>query len=322
VQHTDVFYTDKYEIYEEQFDPLLANDPARRKRKPKSRVVHQSVQQERITGLVDALSGVETGFRTTYQPSRHEEGWLLDSIRNFYEEVLISDVLAQIKGGKEASVYRCAADPSTGVDFLAAKVYRPRQFRNLRNDALYRSGRPILTEGGRAVKATDNRIMRAVGKKSRFGVQVSHTSWLMHEFVAMQRLYEAGGAVPQPLAASDNAILMHYVGDAQLAAPTLNNIRLERDEAADLFDEVMRNIQLMLAHDIIHGDLSAYNILYWSDGITLIDFPQVVNVYGNDQAYNILQRDVQRVCEYFARQGVVSDSVSLTQEMWQDCVES
>ena len=200
------------------------------------------------------------------------------------------------------------------------KVYRPRGFRNLRNDALYRSGRKVLTEGGRAVKTTDHRIMRAIGKKSKFGQQVSHTSWLMHEFVAMQQLYEAGGAVPKPISSSDNAILMHYVGNAQLAAPTLNHVRLERDEAAEIFDEVIRNVRLMLAHDIVHGDLSAYNILYWSDGITLIDFPQVVNVYGNDQAYNILQRDIRRVCEYFERQGIARDPVSLTQALWEEYV--
>jgi len=316
VQHTDAFYTDKYDVYEEAYDPRLAADLARRRRKPKSRVVHQSVQQERITGLVDDLSGVEMGFKTTYQPSRHEEGWLLESIRTFYEETLITDVLSQIKGGKEASVYRCAAGPSADMDFLAAKVYRPRQFRNLRNDARYRSGRKILTEGGRVVKTTDHRIMRAIGKKTKFGQQVSHTSWLMHEFVAMQQLFEAGGAVPKPVSSSDNAILMHYVGDAQLAAPTLNHVRLEREEAEAVFDEVLRNVRLMLAHDMVHGDLSAYNILYWSDGITLIDFPQVVNVYGNDQAFDILLRDLQRVCEYFARQGVARDAVALTQALW------
>lgn len=321
VQHTDAFYTEKYEVYEEAYDPLLASDLARQRRKPRTRVVHQTVHHERITDLVDDLSGAESGFTTTYQPSRHEEGWLLESIRNFYEESLITDVLSQIKGGKEASVYRCTAEPATGEEFLAAKVYRPRQFRNLRNDALYRSGRKVLTEGGRAVKTTDHRIMRAIGKKSKFGQQVSHTSWLMHEFVAMKQLYEAGGAVPKPISSSDNALLMHYVGDARLAAPTLNHVRLGRDEATEVFDDVMRNVRLMLAHDMIHGDLSAYNILYWTDGITLIDFPQVVNVYGNDLAFDILQRDLQRVCEYFARQGVARDPVELTQELWAEYVE-
>ena len=32
-------------------------------------------------------------------------------------------------------------DPATGLEFLAAKIYRPRMFRSLSNDALYRQGR-------------------------------------------------------------------------------------------------------------------------------------------------------------------------------------
>mgnify|MGYP000925870685 CR=1 FL=1 len=59
---------------------------------------------------------------------------------------IITDVLHQVKGGKEATVYCCAAHPSTGVDLIAAKVYRPREFRQLRNDAQYRQGRRILSD--------------------------------------------------------------------------------------------------------------------------------------------------------------------------------
>ena len=66
----------------------------------------------------------------------------------------------------------------------------------------------------------------------------------------------------------------------------------------------MRNIEIMLVNGMIHGDLSAYNILYWEGEITLIDFPQVTDSRVNRQAYLILERDIKRVCEYFAAQGV------------------
>src|SRR4029079_3185499 len=177
------------------------------------------------------------------------------------------DVLGQVKGGKEASVYRCVADPTTGAALLAAKVYRPRMFRNLRNDKVYREGRAILTADGRAVKKTDHRVMHAIGKKTAFGEQVKHTSWVMYEYTTIERLYRAGAAVPQPLAAAENAILMSYYGDERRAAPTLNEVILARDEAAALFQEALRNIELLLQHNLVHGDLSAYNILYWQGRI-------------------------------------------------------
>jgi RIO kinase 1 len=274
-----------------------------------------------VSELADSIV-LEGGFKTTYKPGRHEAGWLLSSLRSFYDESMILDVLGQVKGGKEASVYRCAAHPSVGVPYLAAKVYRPRRFRTMRNDVRYRRGRQILTGDGRPAKTTDHRIMRAIGKKSKFGLQVMHTSWLMHEYAAMERLHQAGAAVPQPIAASENAILMGYYGDEVRGAPTLNEVSLDQDEALLLFQEVQRNIELMLAHDMIHGDLSAYNVLYWQGTIVVIDFPQVIESSSNEDAYAILGRDVKRVCDYFRRQGVKRDPVALLDELWTRYIEN
>jgi RIO kinase 1 len=256
-------------------------------------------------------------FIVTYQPSRHERGWLLDSLRPFYEQDLITDVLSQVKGGKEASVYCCAAHPSVGVPFVAAKVYRPRQFRNLRNDAMYRAGRPVLTAEGREVKPSDTRIMRALGKKTDFGVAVQHTSWLMYEYNTLAMLRQAGADVPKVYASAENAILMEYIGDEDRAAPTLSEVQLTPEQARPLFGNVLRNIELMLRHDRIHGDLSAYNILYWQARAVLIDFPQVTLRASNPNAEFIFTRDVVRVCEYFARQGVeVGDMEERVAALW------
>lgn len=312
---TDYSYPDKYEDYEEQFDPLTTDRQARRKRKPKVNHIPKKSRGQIIDEIAQTTS-LEGGFETTYQPSRFEAGWLLSSLRSFYDQGLISDVLNQVKGGKEANVYRCEADPATGMTWLAAKVYRPRMFRNLRNDKMYREGREILTPDGHPVKKNEYRVMRALGKKTSFGVQVQHTSWLMHEYTALEQLYQAGGAVPQPIGASENTILMGYIGDGQMAAPTLNQIDLEPSEAKPLFQEVLRNIELMLQYDLIHGDLSAYNILYWAGEITLIDFPQVVNGRTNSKARFILQRDIQRICEYFGRQGVQCDAATIMNNLW------
>jgi RIO kinase 1 len=138
----------------------------------------------------------------------------------------------------------------------------------------------------------------------------------MYEYTTLERLYRAGAAVPQPIAASENAILMSYIGDAQMAAPTLNEVTLASNETEPLFQEVLRNIELMLQYDLIHGDLSAYNILYWQGKITLIDFPQVVNGRSNRKAHFILKRDIQRICEYFIRQGVRCNPPAMMNELW------
>lgn len=295
------------EDYYEKYAHLEAEETERPPRK--------AIRSASLEALTETPS-TENALATTYRPSRFEAGWLLSSLRAFYEQSLLTDVLSHVKGGKEASVYCCQAGPIVGQELLAVKVYRPRQFRNLRNDALYREGRAILTADGRLVKKTDHRLMRAVGKKSEFGVQVQHTSWLMYEYTTLERLYRAGAAVPQPIAAGENAILMGYQGDAHRPAPTLSEVSLDRAEAESLFIEALRNIELMLQQGFVHGDLSAYNILYWQGRITLIDFPQVASIEANKNARSILQRDITRVCDYFARQGAVCDTRAIMDAFW------
>lgn len=305
----------KYRIYEQLYDPEWEDGTTAKNKKA---VPHKpkKATTEIIRELAAEAIGLEAGFNTTYEPSEYEAGWLLDSMHPFFELEYVTDITAQVKGGKEASVYRCTAHHLTGHEFLAAKVYRPRQFRNLRNDKMYREGRRVLKADGRAAKANDDRLQRALNKRSAYGVEVAHTSWLMHEYKTLELLCAAGAAVPQPVAASGNAILMEYIGGPLKAAPTLNEIALEAAEARELFEEVLRNIHLMLQHGYIHGDLSAYNILYWEGDITLIDFPQVTDIEENSNAKFILDRDVKRICEYFQRQGVGCDARATMRHLW------
>ena len=73
----------------------------------------------------------------------------------------------------------------------------------------------------------------------------------------------------------------------------------------------------MLEHHLVHGDLSAYNILYWEGQITIIDFPQLVEARNNPHAFMLLERDVRRVCDYFASYGVESDPMKLAVDLWE-----
>lgn len=290
-------------------------------RKPKNQQQQFELHRAEVQKLAE-VAGLENVWEITYTPARFEGGFLKDSLQPFYEQDQIVDVVAQVKGGKEANVYRCRAHPSMGVEWIAAKVYRPRQFRNLRNDAIYREGRHLLTsEDGRpqAIKRRDDRIARAVNKKSAFGVQVRHTSWLMYEFSALQVLHAAGVPVPTPYGVGENAILMEYIGDEQMAAPTLHETQLEDDEAGPLFEKTQQSIAVMLEKGFVHGDLSAFNILYWQGEIKLIDFPQVIDVEANLSAQDVLKRDVMRVCSYFRRYGIRADHTRLAGELWEKC---
>ena len=218
-------------------------------------------------------------------------------------------------------MYVCKAHPAMGYDLLAAKVYRPRMFRSLRNDAMYRRGREILLVDGNPAGRETGHIERAMRQKTAFGMQSAHTSWLMHEFKAMEQLHAAGGDAPRPIHSAENAILMTYHGELGSPAPTMNAVSLDPEEADRVLRRVLHNVHLLLQRDLVHGDLSAYNILYWVPNggpgeMTIIDFPQVVNLRGNPKAHFVLERDIERVCDYFRAQGLRCNPRTITDRLW------
>ena len=240
-------------------------------------------------------------LETTYRPSRHEEGWLLESLGDFFADEVLTDLLFPVRGGKEATVYCCRGGPSLGGRLVAAKIYRPRKFRELSNDAIYREGRGLLDHRGHRERARDRRLNRAVRRGSRKGKEVTHVSWVMHEFGTLEALHHAGGAVPEPLAATRNGILMGFVGDDDGAAPTLDRASFDRADGPALLAEALRNVELLLSLGWVHGDLSAYNLMLWEGRLVMIDLPQVCDVLANPHAVGLYLRDVERVCRFFDR---------------------
>ncbi len=293
--------------FDECIDDFLKG---RERRRP---VKHLSSRNQHF---LEQQDDTRRSFQFTYQAARFEQGWLMDSLGPFYEERWISDVLRKIKAGKEASVYLCRSGErmAESTPLVAVKVYRPRMLRNLRNDAQYREGRIELDEDGREVQ--DTHMLHAVFNRTNFGEKVRHQSWIAYEYTALQALYEAGVDVPRPYEMAPNAILMDYLGDETLPAPTLHEVDLQPGEAEPLFARLVQDLEGMLARGYVHGDLSAYNVLYWEGAPVLIDFPQVVLPTVNRNAFEIFERDVLRLCAYFTARGLALQPRALAAGLW------
>jgi RIO kinase 1 len=290
--------------------PVKAWQPHKPKRNP------WQVLQTLVEPGDPALRRNSIRLSPTLDATYEEKDWIVEHLNVFAASKTLSAVLRRVKGGKEANVYCCAAHPDTGLDLIAAKLYRARMLRNLRNDSRYRLGRPVLSADGQPIGARNWRLHKAIAKKTATGLEATQASWIEYEYQTLLRLYQAGVDVPKPLKHAENVILMEYVGDEIMPAPTLSHITLEHDEAHALFRRMLRNIELMLAAQVVHGDLSAYNVLYWAGEIAIIDFPQVVDPRQNGEAADIFRRDVERICQYFARFGVASQPGRLARELW------
>jgi RIO kinase 1 len=231
----------------------------------------------------------------------------LPELELFIDELWITDVLYELKSGKEATAYCCAGGPTSGLDFVAAKRYRPIEQRGFRDDNAYQAGR---------WDAADRRTRAAVASKSRVGLAMRFSSWVDHEYRTLELLHAAGTSVPRPVTRSSDVILMEFIGDEEGPAPALKDVRLPRAEARRHFETLLDDITTWLACDRVHGDLSPYNILYWQGRLVTIDFPQAVDPVSNPNAPDLLERDVTNVCRYFQKLGVQADPSRIAGDLW------
>jgi RIO kinase 1 len=225
--------------------------------------------------------------------------WL---ISEGYEE----EQLGLLRGGKEAQVWlvhRFTADASC---LLAQKVYKPRLQRSFRNDAIYQEGWQIKSGQDR----------RAVKNRTRVGQQMISAIWTSNEFGMLRKFWKEGADVPYPVEeGANNSFLMEYVGDWDESAPRLVDVRLPKERLPELFDQIMRNVELFVRLGFVHADLSAYNILWWDEKPWVIDFPQTVETRHNNSAVDLLHRDLQNLCNYFSRQGLERDPGELVSKL-------
>jgi RIO kinase 1 len=219
------------------------------------------------------------------------------------EDGLIDDVVRQLMSGKEATVYvvRC------GDDVRCAKVYKEANKRSFRQSVDYTEGR----------KVKNSRQGRAMAKGSKFGRESQEAAWQSAEVDALYRLANAGVRVPEPYNFYEGVLLMELVVDANgNAAPRLNDITFSAEEARIHHQTLIKEVVRMLCAGIVHGDLSEFNILMSADGPVIIDLPQAVDAAGNNNARDMLERDVRNLSDYFGRFAPELLSTEYGKEIW------
>ena len=131
--------------------------------------------------------------------------------------------------------------------------------------------------------------------------------WTRREFKNLQRAIKYAVRVPEPVIFRNNVLVMEFVGD-EMPAPRLKDVEreLELSDFEELYDFTMRVIErLWKRGDMVHGDLSEYNILL-HEGPVVIDWSQAT-VKRNRMSLELLKRDLRNVINYFGRKGVDVD---------------
>lgn len=230
-----------------------------------------------------------------------------NSLQPFFDEGWISDVLRPVRSGKEADVLLCRGSSLLGHQLVAAKVYRPLQQRGFADDAAYWDG---------AMRHFGRRVRVAATKRSTFGREVRFTAWIDREHDVLTRLHLAGAIVPRALARASSGLLLEWIGNGEEAAPQLRRVQLHSDDAEAVLETLLAQVRIFLAHNVVHADLSDYNVL-WDGRPVVIDFPQAVDPRFNRAARQLLRRDVGNLVKHFGRYGLYRNPDLVVEQLWE-----
>ena len=211
------------------------------------------------------------------------------------DRAAVDTELGVLKTGKEADVFLLerAVDGGPSV-VMAAKRYRDAEHRNFHRNAVYTEGR----------RGRDSREARAVARNSAFGRSVAAGQWANAEWESLKRCWLAGLPVPYPVQIDGTELLMEWITHDGETAPRLAQTRPAPDLLLSYFEQLREMLALMAQHGIVHGDLSAYNLLAAGERLVVIDLPQVLDLIGNPQGMDFLLRDCANVCAWFRSKGL------------------
>ena len=219
------------------------------------------------------------------------------------DDGMVDTVVRSLKSGKEASVYIVEC----GGQLRCAKVYKEAQQRGFHKLAQYQEGR----------KTRSSRDARAMGKRGSHGRRVQEAEWKNAEVDALYRLVGAGVRVPMPHLVHEGVLLMELVRDKHGdPAPRLNDVDISPLQARDWHAFMMAQIARMLCAGLIHGDLSEFNVLVDAGGPVIIDLPQAVNAASNNNAFAMLERDINNMRATFGRALPELLETEYAREMW------
>lgn len=231
-----------------------------------------------------------------------------------YPEFVIEDAaaidteLGVLKTGKEAEVFLIERATSEHSAMLAAKRYRSIEQRMFSRSTTYTEGRSVRR----------SRDARALKNASTYGKLVEASRWADSEWQYLKLCFAAGVPVPYPVQILGTEILMEFIEDPEspgMAAPRLQQVHPTPVRLASYWSQLVEAMRVLATLGFAHGDLSAYNVLAAGERLVIIDLPQLVDIAGNSQGIELLQRDCRNMCSWFAARGLEKDSDELLAEL-------
>lgn len=194
------------------------------------------------------------------------------------ERDVVEKIYGVVESGKESVIF--LADTPEG-ERVVLKIYMNRagSFREMKN---------YLRGDKRFRNVKDDR--RSVIQK-----------WCKKEFRNL-KIAENHVRCPEAIDVHENILVMEFIGEGFSPYRKLKEVEPENPQEAyeDTLDAIER---LWNQGELVHGDLSEYNIVVDGEGRKVwIDFSQGVH-RTHPEAENLLKRDIENIANFFDRKG-------------------
>jgi RIO kinase 1 len=192
---------------------------------------------------------------------------------------VLDSLYGVVKAGKEARVYWGV---NSEGESLAVKIY-------LTIASEFRKFLPYIQGDPR---------FKTVRRGSRSLIY----AWAQKEYKNLQRAHEAGVRVPKPIHVAKNVLVMEFIGEDGVAAPTLKDYPPKR--AGTMYAGLLRDVKTLYSKaKLVHADLSEYNVMNLKEQHVIFDMSQAVLV-DHPMAESFLKRDLQNLNRFFGKLGV------------------
>lgn len=206
-------------------------------------------------------------------------------IGKLFSHGIVESMHFKIARGKEADVYLANAGKELKTEFLVVKIFRV-ETTSFMKRIDYIQGDPRF---GKIKGSTYSMVCE----------------WCKKEFGNLVLASGAGAHVPEPYFFNGNVLAMELIGEDGKPSNTLKSIGTEQPEK--VLDSIIGDIKKLCSVELVHADLSEYNILMKGNVPYLIDFGQAV-VFKHPSAMEFLRRDIRNVLGYFSKEyGIEKD---------------
>jgi len=206
-------------------------------------------------------------------------------IYDFLNKGTIDEIHGVVRSGKESRVYW---GKNKQGNELAIKVY-------LVVSAEFRKGIMKYIEGDPRFKGVKHETRPLI------------FAWAQKEFKNLEQATAARVRVPRPIAVKNNVLIMEFIGENGVCAPSMKELPPKNPEK--IYKTLLTYLRkLYLKAELVHGDISEYNIMIWRSRPVIFDVSQAVPL-SHPMADFLLHRDLTNLNKYFSRLGLKVPSV-------------